>query len=99
MKLLVDKAEQAYLALADKGFACALKEVLLISIKDKPGNLHKLTALLLKHKINIIDAHGFVLSPGKEGICCLELSDMQNAQGLLVKEGFKIIDNEGLAEL
>ena len=99
MKLLVDKAEQAYLALADKGFACALKDILLLSIKDRPGNLHKLTSLLLKHKVNIVDAHGFVLSPGKEGVCWLELSDMKNASGILAGEGFRVLDDKALAEL
>jgi len=99
MKLLVSKPDQAYLTLADKGFACALKEVLLISIKDKPGNLHKLTELLLKRKVNIVDAHGFVVAPDQEGICCLELKQAQDIKGFLTKEGFRVLDEEGLAEI
>jgi hypothetical protein len=98
IKLLVDKPDQAYLVLADKGFACALKEVLLIAIKDKTGNLHKLTALLLKHKINVVDAHGFVIAPDKEGICCLELKEEQDIKGILTKEGFRVLSEEGLGE-
>lgn len=96
MKLLVDKPKQAYLALADKGYACALKDILAVSVKDKPGNLYKLTALLLKHKINIIDAHGFVLEPEKQGICCLELDvkDVKKVKKILAKEGFKPLEEE-----
>ncbi|MDD5613987.1 MAG: acetolactate synthase, partial [Candidatus Omnitrophica bacterium] len=42
MKLLVDKPNQAHLALLDKGFASALKDVLAILINDKPGGLNEL---------------------------------------------------------
>lgn len=99
MKMLVNKPEQAYLVLADKGFACALKDILLISIKDKPGNLHKLASIFPRHKVNIMDAHGFVIDAGKQGICCLELGDIEGMQKLLAKEGFRILDDKELAEL
>ena len=98
MKLMVNKPEQAYLALADKGYACALKDVVFISVPDKPGNLHKLSALLLENKINIIDAHGFVLDPAKVGICCLELDekDIKKIKSILVKGKFKLLEEEEL---
>jgi hypothetical protein len=96
MKLIVDKPKQAYLALADKGYACALRDILAISVKDKPGNLYKLTALLFKHKINIIDAHGFVIEPDKQGICCLEVDtkDTKKLKKILAKQGFKSLEEE-----
>lgn len=99
VKLLADKPEQGYLVLADKGFACALKEVIMVAIKDKAGNLHKLASILSRHKINIKDAHGFIIEPGKKGICCLELIEEKGARTLLEKEGFNILDEERLAEL
>ena len=42
MKLIVDRPNDAYLAITDKGFACALKEILAIQIKDEPGGLDNL---------------------------------------------------------
>jgi hypothetical protein len=92
MKLMVDHPDKAYLALADKGFACALKDVLFIAIKDKPGNLYKLTTLLLKNKVNIIDAHGFV-GVERQGVCCLELDikDSKKIQPILAKNGFSVL--------
>jgi len=100
-KLLVNKPDEAHLLLADKGYACALKDILAVSIKDKPGNLHKLTQVLLKHNINIIDAHGFVQEPSREGICCLEvnLKDLKSAKAMLAKEGFKVLEEDELYEL
>jgi len=99
LKLLADKPDQAYLVLADKGFACAVKDVMMVAIKDKPGNLYKLTSVLLRHKVNIIDAHGFVIEPGKKGVCCLELAETKGVKQLLEKEGFSLMDEEKLAGL
>jgi hypothetical protein len=101
MKLIVDKPQEAYLALADKGFASAQKEVLAISVKDRPGNLAKLTGILLEHNINILDAHGDVIESNKQGICYLELDakDLKAAEGLLGKEGFEVLNDEELFEL
>jgi hypothetical protein len=94
MKLMVDHPKKAYLTLADKGFACALKETLFISIKDKPGNLYKLTSLLLKSKVNIIDAHGFV-GVDRKGVCCLEFNstDTKKITSVLAKNGFSVLDD------
>jgi len=96
IKLLVDKPDQAYLSLADKGYACALKDILLISIKDKPGNLHKLTNILLNHNINVADTHGFVMEPNKQGICCLEVEGQSKIKKILEKEGFKVLEENKL---
>ncbi|HEV56337.1 MAG TPA: acetolactate synthase, partial [Phycisphaerales bacterium] len=51
MKLIVDRPEQARLALADHGFACALKEVLAVTAPDRPGNLDRLTTALLDSNV------------------------------------------------
>ncbi|HTY45906.1 MAG TPA: ACT domain-containing protein [Patescibacteria group bacterium] len=101
MKIIADKPEAAYLLLAEKGFASAQKEILAISVKDKPGNLARLTGVLLEHKINILDAHGDVVGTGKQGICYLELDlkDLGVAKGLLEKEGFHVLSDEELYEI
>jgi len=101
MKLLVDKPDVAHLALADKGFACVLKDILVVSIQDKPGNLNKLASLLLKHNINIIDTHGFVIEPGNRGICCIESAGAENANitKILEKEGFGVLGDKEISEL
>ena len=94
IKLIVNDSEKAYLTLADKGYACAMKDVMVISPKDKVGNLYRLSDLLLKNKINIIDSYGFVVESEKKGICYLELNtdDLKKAKRILDKEGFKVLD-------
>jgi len=94
IKLIVSDPEKAYLCLADKGYACAVKDIMIISPKDKIGNLSRLSELLLKNKINIVDSYGFVIESEKKGICYLELNtdDLEKAKRILNKEGFKVLE-------
>lgn len=101
MKLVVDKPDQAQLVLAERGFACAIKEVLAITAKDKPGNLDKLTSVLLKKNVNIKDMYGFVSPNDRQGMCFLEF---ENPDGTDIAElvgplGFRLLTNEELYEL
>lgn len=103
MKLVVDKPRQAHLILADRGLACALKDIIAVSIPDKPGNLHRLTLILSQQQINIVDAYGFVLDPNQTGVCCVEVkeSDQKRRQleELLEVEGFSVLEDKELYEL
>jgi len=99
VKLIVDKPQQANLVLAEKGFACALKNILAVSIKDQPGNLHKLTAILAENNINIMDMYGFVTDPNKMGVCCLEVDAPDSIQPIVESAGFSVLAEEELYEL
>ena len=101
MKLIVDKPKDAHLALADRGFACALREVLAISIPDKPGNLNKLTAIMTDHDVNIADVFGFVLEPSNMGVCCMEIRQplTQDVVNALDEAGFKVLRETDLYEI
>jgi len=101
LKLIVNNPEKAYLALADLGCACALKDILAISVPDKPGNFHKLTTALGDNNINVIDAYGFVLQPHNQGVCCLEIENLEqsNAAEVIEKAGFTLLEDEQLYNL
>jgi len=101
MKLIVDKPAQAQLALADRGFACVLKEVLAITAPDKPGNLDQLTTAMLKQKVNIKDMYGFVSPNDRQGLCFLEYENPEDVDiaDLISSFGFRVLSNEELYEL
>lgn len=101
LRLIVDKPNDAYLALADVGCACALKDVLAVSVPDEPGNFHKLTSALAAEGINIRDAYGFVVQPHKTGICCMEVEQPQLAKAAQVARqvGFTVLEDEELYSL
>ncbi len=101
IKLVVDKPQQAQLALADQGFACAMKEILAVAAPDEPGNLAKLTAALLGKNVNIKDAYGFVAPTDRKGICFLEFEnpDKVDLEETISGQGFTILTDEELYDL
>lgn len=101
LKLIVDKPSDAYLALADLGCACALKDVLAIWIPDQVGNFHRLAAVLAEHGIDVVGAYGYVVQPQKTGIACLEVKpeDLARAQKVVQEAGFKVLGDDELYAL
>ena len=98
LRLIVDRPNEAYLALADLGCACALKDILAISVPDQPGNFHRLTSALAEHNINVMDAYGFVLRPHNTGICCMEIDQPQlmKAEEIVSAAGFQVLKDDDL---
>ncbi|MFI4911402.1 MAG: ACT domain-containing protein [Sedimentisphaeraceae bacterium JB056] len=101
MKLIVDKPENARLALSDRGYACAIKDVLAVAVTDKPGNLNKLTTIMHDNDVNIADVFGFVIKPENTGVCCMEIHDKisDEAMAEMEAEGFKLLDDSDMSEL
>jgi hypothetical protein len=94
MKLIVDKPVAAHSALSNKGFACAIKEILAIVLTDKPGTFLKLTDVFSKHNINILDAYGFVIESGKSAVFCVEVKEPEKIKRFLQDEGFQVLEEE-----
>jgi len=94
MKLIVDKPVQAYSFLSGKGFACVLKEIVAVMLDDKPGSFNRVVSVLSGHNVNILEAYGFVIEPGKKAVFCLEVKDTGTARDILKKEKFKLLEKE-----
>jgi hypothetical protein len=101
VKFIVNNPSQAYLSLANLGCACALKEIIAISIPDKVGNFELLTAALAANNINVKDAYGFVLQTNLKGVCCIEIDETQSpaAQKVIQSAGFTILKDDELYNL
>ena len=101
VKLIVNNPSQAYLSLANLGCACALKDILAISVPDKIGNFERLTSALAQNNINVKDAYGFVLQPNQKGVCCLEIEESQTAaaQKVIESAGFTLLKDDELYNL
>ena len=101
VKLIVSNPNQAYLSLANLGCACALKEIMAISVPDKVGNFEILTSALAKNEINVKDAYGFVLQPNQKGLCVLEIDETQTAaaQKVITAAGFTLLKDDELYNL
>ena len=96
MKLIVDKPDEAYLSISDKGFACAVKNILAIQIEDRPGGLHRLFGILAENNINIKDSYAFVVESAKYAVLCIEVENIDLVKELLNETEFKLLDDTDL---
>ena len=46
LKIIVDKPDDAYLAISEKGLACALKEMLAVKVDDCPGGFDDIVKII-----------------------------------------------------
>ena len=83
LRLVPDKVTQAKEALKKLGLAVLPREVVAVSLPNKPGALGKVSAKLSKGKINIDYAYGSTSGGCEEGMCILAVSDAKKASQLL----------------
>ena len=99
MKIIVDKPDDAYKAVSEKGFACALKDILAIQIDDNPGGLDKLLGVFASNNINLKESYGFVIESQKSAVLCVEVENIEKVKVLIRENGFKLLEDEDLYEL
>jgi hypothetical protein len=98
-QFLVDDLEKGFRAFKQAGITVSLKEVLTVSVENKPGSLHHMLDTLRKDNIDIKDCHGFVAGREKKGIIVLEVSDPAAAKRILEQHGYSLIGSSELYSL
>ncbi len=99
IKLLVNDPQKAHVALADAGWAAALKDILAVVVEDRPGTLCELAGCLDDNHINVADAHGFTLEPGREAVLCVEVDNLEEATRIVTENGFRVLGEKELYDL
>jgi hypothetical protein len=56
---------------------------------------------LSENDINVTDAYGFVLQPNNQGICCMEIENLEesNAARIVKKAGFTVLEDKELYDM
>jgi len=97
INLIVDDPKRAQAVLSKAGMTVNLREVLAVLIEDKPGGLDRLTQMLFKENININNAYGFVLESREKAVFVVDVDQIEKAQKIIEKAGFKTLDADTLA--
>lgn len=97
INLIVDDPKRAQATLAQAGMMVRLRDVLAVLIDDKPGGLDRLTQMLFKEKINVNNAYGFVLESREKAVFVVDADQIEKAEKLVEKNGFKTLDAEALS--
>ncbi|MCF7928406.1 MAG: ACT domain-containing protein [Spirochaetales bacterium] len=90
-KVLLERPNEAQTILSEKGFACALKDVLAVRVADRPGELNRMVALLNSKGINIKDGHGFP-RPNNESVFCAEVDDLAAVERVVSAAGYQLFE-------
>jgi hypothetical protein len=99
INLIVDKSSEAQKALTTAGLVVQVRNVLAVELADKPGALDTLMQLLSDTEININNAYGFVVESYKRAIFVVDVDQLEKAEALLAKNGFKTLDTEELSSV
>ena len=75
LNLMVNDPGLAYKALSEQGFPAALREVIALRMKDKPGGLDELLVKIAEAGINFDNAVGKITDEGKNAILILDIAD------------------------
>ncbi len=89
LKILVDNPQEAAQLLFSKGLAVAKRPILVVSVKDSPGELYRLLNLLSSSGVNVSDSYGFLL-PDKTAAIVLECDDCETAEKIILENGVRL---------
>ena len=96
IKLLLDRPEEGCEFLSEDGITATLKDIVAVRIKDRPGGLHEIAAILNEHNINVEDAYGFMVKSHEDAVFVFQVENIKKAEKLLKDEGFKILTSKEL---
>ena len=89
ISLVVKNTRKAEEVLKKNGFNVVKEEVILIKLKDQPGELSKVAKLLSDNKVNIKNVY-IVSRDGKETVVALMPDRLKKAKKLLEEHGYTI---------
>lgn len=96
IKFMVNKWEEAYKLLKEKGFTVSLNEAIGIEMKDQPGGLHEVVKILSLKGINIESASVYVAETRKKAYLIVEVEDTEKAMEMLKGENLRFLNAEDI---
>ncbi|MCS7215339.1 MAG: ACT domain-containing protein [Thermodesulfovibrio sp.] len=93
IKFMVDKFNETYQLLKDKGFTVSLNEAIGIEMKDQPGGLYEVVKILSSKGINIESAAVYVAETRKTAYLIVEVEDTEKAIESLKDENLKFLES------
>lgn len=94
IKFMVNRCQEAYKLLKEKGFTVSLNEAIGIEMKDQPGGLYEVVKILSSKGINIESASVYVAETRKKAYLIVEVEDTNKAMESLKEENLKFLKPE-----
>ena len=93
IKLITDNNKKAYGLLKQEKLLVSYQDVAAVEIPDRVGAFHKVAKILEDGRVNIEDAYGYVMDEGEKAALILKVADIEKAEKILKKNGYKLIEN------
>lgn len=97
VRLVVDKAETARLALERRGLPVSCGRILIVDLPDETKGLQKLCQCLIRGEVNIHHVYPLLRRPHGVAAVVVHAEDVPLAAELLQKDEFRLVADEELA--
>ena len=91
LRMIVNKPEEAYVALKAEHVTCSRTDVLAVALEDAPGALYRLVDAFSKRKLNIEYMYAFTDRYEAHSIMIFRFDDIEAAKHALMEEGYTIM--------
>ena len=91
VRLIVDDWEKAGAVLKAAGFAVNVRDVLAVGVRDEPGGMTALLAIIEKAGVNIEYMYAFAAHVGSEAVLVFRFDDGAKAEAALAQAGVQIL--------
>lgn len=99
LRMIVDRPQEAYEALEERGFTVSQTEVLVVEAEDRPGGLAQVVAILSKAGINVEYLYAFVAPKARNALVVLKIEKIKETIDLLQTQKVKILSTEEINRL
>ncbi len=99
LRMIVDRVEDAYWILKDRGFTVSETEVVAVEVPDQPGGLAQVMNILAGANINVEYLYAFFKKPSDKAILIFRFENPQQAINTLQKNNINILPGEKVYSL
>jgi len=94
LNLVVSNPDLAHQRLNASGMSAALREIVVVSMADKPGGLDELLKDIVKAGVNFTNAYGRAATNGDKAFLVIDVEDIPQAKTKLASVGLEILGDQ-----
>ncbi|MCE5251829.1 ACT domain-containing protein [bacterium] len=99
LRLIVDRPDKALEVLKQANFTLSETDVIAVEVKDKPGGLSDVLAILGNAGINVEYMYAFVEKSSNNAVVIFRIEDIDAAVSALKKNDVTILDNKQVTKI
>lgn len=94
LNLIVSDPLLAHKLLVEKGLSAALREIVVIEMKDQPGGLDELLKAIVNAEVNFTNAYGRSAYSNENAYFVIDAEDVVDSREKLLKAGLQLLADQ-----